>query len=88
MPNGNLGDLYDYPFYTTDPAAAFALLEKCAEKTCVEIRKQVHAENKWAVWEDGRSTELNTAGLEGGLSDSLPLSICLFAQQLFKPETK
>ena len=75
------------PQYTTDHAAAFAVLEKCAEKTCVEIRKQVHGGEKWAVWEDSRTIELHTTGLEGGLSDSLPLSICLFAKQLFNNPT-
>ncbi len=54
--------------YTTDKAAAMEVLEKCCEKEVVRI--------------DGKAIVLDDGGwIEG---DTLQLSICLFAKELFQ----
>ena len=67
------------PDYTTDPAAAMQVLEKCAAKIAVSARQQDGG--KWCVWavddESYKPKELD------GYAETLPLAICLFAKKLF-----
>ena len=75
-------DAHGIPFCpTTDPAAALAVLEKCFkhnEDTTVEIYvgagEGPEYKRYWCVG-DGRVY---------GMSETLPLAICLFAKELFK----
>ena len=70
------------PKYTTDPAAAMSVLEKCAEKSdgAVEVVKAI--KGKWGLC-DGSTTK---RGFQW--ADTLPIAICLFARELFKEGTK
>jgi len=66
----------DYPHYTTDPAAAMAVLERCAEKEAkefdgVQIDK---LESGWIV---------STCEVDAH-APTLPLAITLFAKKLFE----
>lgn len=65
--------LPSYPEYTTDPAAAMAVLEKCREKESVTIGT---LNGKCCVTKSSWSRLFVE-------SDTLPLAICLFAKQLF-----
>lgn len=64
------------PCYTTDPAAAMTVLEKCAENTkdldCIYLGK-VHDE--WVVGIDSIKKE--------EVAETLPLAIAKFARKLF-----
>jgi len=69
------------PSYTTDPAAAMMVLEKCAEKEGqenfdgVQIDKTEHG---WIV---------STCKMDSD-AETLPLAICLFAKKLFDNDRK
>lgn len=77
------------PRYTTDPASAMLVLEKCAEKRTAEgydvyrpdatlcvSAPHPDWENKWVIMSDASGTSVAEAG-------TFPLAICLFAKQLF-----
>lgn len=81
-PSGNVGGERCAPeiaHYTTDPAAAMWVLEKCCDDApnAVEI---IHEFNPWEV----RTRKSNKPGdfLEVH-AETLPLAICLFARKLF-----
>ena len=60
------------PLYTTDPAAAMQVLERCAEKL--------------GFLPDIKKSRIGYAWIYGGAAsnaDTLPLAICLFAKRLF-----
>lgn len=63
----------ELPYYTTDPAAAMVVLEKCTQKDSVGIWRVSHIE---FVVKNHRESVRAT-------SETLPLAICLFAKQLF-----
>jgi len=64
-----------YPEYTTDPAAAMEVLEKCYEKTNLSICT-CKSPDGYKFWlPNGFSIALNATTLE--------LAICLFAKKLF-----
>lgn len=79
-PNGFNGDLNQssaVPHYTTDPAAAMQVLQKCScETTNIEID-----------FRDGDTFAVGTYRRAGGIkeaeADTLPLAIALFAKALF-----
>lgn len=61
--------------YSTDPAAAFQVLEKCAEKLMQETGLAIYKTTTgYAICCD------DTGDIT---AQTLPLTICLFAQQLF-----
>lgn len=63
------------PRYTTNPAAAMMVLEKCAQKyTNLEIE---FIDGTWTVgrWRGSNTTEAT--------AETLPLAICLFARELY-----
>jgi len=61
---------------TTDPAAAMAVLEKCAEvESPVSVATCFEA-GTWSVFVGGHWDEKRSA-------ETLPLAICLFAKALF-----
>lgn len=67
------------PRYTTDPAAAFEVLEKCAEQIspvaiCIE-----KFTNEWACYSEFKTK----ADDDGATGNTLPLTIMLFAKSLF-----
>ena len=73
------------PNYTTDPAAAMEVLQKCAEKIrdtelAVEVYAPTRSEPSWFV--------LDSEGSISGIAPTLPLAICLFARELFKEDGK
>ena len=76
----------DVPKYTTDPAAAMQVLEKCAEmfdKRCDGHGACVSLDaGEWAV------IESDTCKGARAYASTLPLAIALFARGLFKEETK
>ena len=68
------------PLYTTDPAAAMSVLEKCVEKendgvVCGRLRE------KWCATRNGWGGGFHEA-------QTLPLAICLFARELFKEDAR
>jgi len=66
---------FPIPHYTTDPAAAMIVLEKCAEKCLnleIDFRKGTWAVGLWRI-----ATPLEAT------AETLPLAICLFAKKLF-----
>jgi len=70
----------DIERYTTDPAAAMMVLEKCCERTedgRVIVRM---GGNKWIA--TGSNTSIYC------VAETLPLAICLFAKELFAKEGK
>lgn len=70
------------PFYTTDSAAAIKVLERCAERfEHLEIMRT--CEGKYMVWVHGRGLYKRDR-----IANTLPLAICLLAQQLFKEESR
>jgi hypothetical protein len=72
---------------TTDPAAAFAVLEKCQERLDCEDVVIGFCTGTWCI----RSIYRENPGAKGRINifalppseTSLPLAICLFAKQLF-----
>lgn len=68
-----------FPKYTTDPAAAMLVLEKCCEidgmDAIVEIAKTT---TSWRVFNRDKSKDQCTT-----FANTLPLAICLFAKKLF-----
>lgn len=67
------GIAYPVPNYTTDPAAAMTVLEKCAEKDpTISIQK---CQNGW------RAFSINAHALD---CDTLPLAIAKLARKLFE----
>lgn len=58
--------------YTTSPADAFAVLEKCAEKKSIEINRLVSG--RWYI---------TTLHMDVEPQSTLPVAICLFAKALF-----
>lgn len=62
------------PLYTADPAAALAVLAKCAEKDIIEINKMP----------EGFKVRAITLGYGSGRGETLPLAICRLAQKLFE----
>lgn len=71
-------DIHIWPHYTTDPAAAMIVLEKCLERTkddpCLYIGK---LDSEYLIGSE-------IIGVEG-CSKTLPLAIALFARELFSP---
>ena len=78
-------DFIESAHYTTDPAAALEVLQKCAEKLrdleiAVEIYAPTRSEPSWFV--------LDSEGSISGIAPTLPLAICLFACEIFKEDGK
>lgn len=65
---------------TSDPAAAMMVLEKCIEKTQVELTTVASGEYRIRDLAATRGEYFTT------FEKSLPLAICLFARELFKEE--
>jgi Phage ABA sandwich domain len=68
---------------TTDPAAAMAVLEKCAEKLRgmdISIRRRTVIGTGWLITWSG--------DYHNASEETLPQTICAFARELFKEETK
>lgn len=63
------------PRFTTDPAAAMAVLKKCTEKDLIQIVQL--ADETWSVCGWTRKNNPSEAA-------TLELAVCLFARQLFK----
>lgn len=69
------------PFYHSDPAAAMQVLEKCVNELCEQDQEEtvsVGMEVPYFVVE-----KTNTSKSMRVEASTLPLSICLFAKQLF-----
>lgn len=66
---------YDVPSYTTDPAAAMLVLEKCIRLTDVHFLPPQAVAPAIEIW--GGGVRVTSP------SPSLPLSICLFAKKLY-----
>lgn len=66
------------PHYSTDPAGAIAVLEKCARK--VDQISITQCLDMWGVCEGNGNNE---APVSEGTAKTLPLAICLFAKSLF-----
>lgn len=65
--------------YTTDPAAAMQVLEKCSQGQAIKVwYSTVH--KQWACADDGCFDTQYAA--------TLPLAICLFAKKLFEKKGK
>lgn len=63
------------PLYTTDPAAAMQVLEKCAEKVAIlDFITLAKGPDGWLV----------ASCLAQAEAETLPLTICKFARELFK----
>lgn len=69
---------FDIPKYTTDPAAAMMVLEKCGSENTIAIYFGTdgvwHVEHE-NIYEDRVDFQAK--------AETLPLAICLFAKQLF-----
>lgn len=70
--------LFKFSAYTTDPAAAMMVLDKCLER--YDIGDTVISKEVNQFW-------IRTVGSHGsriqGEAETIPLAICLFAQNLF-----
>jgi hypothetical protein len=84
---------WDFPHYTTEPAAAMMVLEKCAEcavlnghfKLPVSIMRR--GDLKWVVSENCEDVDLeNDRHIVVVEADTLPHAIALFARQLFSKQ--
>jgi hypothetical protein len=74
-PSGEL-DTVGAPHYTTDPAAAMAVLEKCAEKCCLTMEM---------IYYDGPHWRIYVEDIDGAAyAPTLPLAIALFAKKLYE----
>ena len=74
------------PKFTTNPADAMAVLEKCAEKCTVTIECAKNASGDWQAMvsrlnQEGRKTVEDFCKV----ADTLPLAICLFSKKIFAP---
>lgn len=69
-----------HPAYSTDPAAAMTVLEKCAERLG-NYSVQIIGSPK-----HGYSITGSGERMEQCFADTLPLAICLFARALFEKE--
>jgi len=72
--------VWDEPdFYTTDPAAAMQVLEKCVEFGGVLVTRPFYHNEKKELWtiRDGEMGDMTEVG------ETLPLAICKFAKELF-----
>lgn len=80
-------DISFFPHYTTDPAAAMQVLEKCAKNRAIVVNMEPNG--KCQVAEAKRGTlGLITFGMTV-TCDTMPQAICWFAKQLFsQPPTK
>lgn len=63
----------EIPSYTSNPAAAMQVLEKCAEKTTVALNQGTTG---WFISDCDKK-------LRFAVAETLPLAICLFAKKLF-----
>lgn len=70
------------PRFTTDPAAAMQVLEKCIGKTPLEKIEILKAGDEWLV------QYFDDPVYESEQDSTLPLAICLIAQRIFRHETK
>lgn len=83
-------DVWDEPhFYTTDPAAAMEVLEKCAEKQAligepVGVARYEKDSGRWTVESNVR--DYGDAQYIFSEADTLPLAISKFAREIFKEE--
>lgn len=66
------------PRFTTDPAAAMAVLEKCADRRMVNVH---HSPTGWYV-------ETACGRVRNGRGETLPLAIARFAKALFGKDQK
>ena len=71
------------PQFTTDPAAAMQVLEKCAEKVGDSIRYRVN----WSRPSGKHGISCNEVPCVIAAA-TLTLAICLFARELFKEDAK
>ena len=77
-----LSDAYNHvaerrvPYYTTDPAAAMMVLEKCAQEDS-EIRIFQLPDKSFRIG------SMDRKGMFLTFAQTLPLAICLFAKKLF-----
>lgn len=87
LPSGEPKEIQDGPidYYTSDPAAAMQVLEKCSEKmfsdcqdTNMCISKSVDG---WIV--DQITTGEDYGSLISSVGETIPITIALFAKQLF-----
>lgn len=72
------------PAYSTDPAAAMAVLRKCAQRA-INVRISTPVEGDPGTW--SASWAVGTGSAVDGLAakaETLPLAICRFAKELFK----
>jgi hypothetical protein len=75
----NITDHQPIPEYATDPAAAFAVLEKCAARLPVAVFKGAIGHGWVADYESPEGYDYSIAAT----APTLPLAICLFAKQLY-----
>lgn len=68
---------HERPNYTTNPADAMAVLEKCAEKVSLGIEISRDDSGEWFV------ENIGSDSTEAVMADTLPLAIAKFARQLF-----
>lgn len=77
---------WDFPHYTTDPAAAMMVFEKCGElcTVTIECSKNTLGEMQWMVSKLS-GNHRNDLMVEEWCkcAPTLPLAICLFSKQLF-----
>ena len=79
------------PRYTTDPAAAMQVLEKCADDTSITITRDADGQFSVEWWADevkGVEPIPGSKWHQIKTAPTLPLAICLFARELFKEESK
>ena len=70
-----------FPRYSTDPAAAMDVLQKCCQSTAFPVQVGVKIDGFYC----GENLTLNECAKEAG-HPTLPLAICLFAKKLFGKE--
>ena len=72
------------PEYTTDPAAAMQVLEKCVERVPVTVFKGIRDGWQAQSYDETRADWC----IEIRKAATLPLAICLFARELFKEDNQ
>lgn len=96
-PHPNCGFLGDCPtgsksrcavsYLTTDPAAAFAVLEKCGDKASMTVVKG-ETTGEWYVIADRSETyPMPNGELPNAKAETLALAVCLFARKLYDTKT-
>jgi len=78
---------FSTPLYTTDPAAAMQVLEKCVAE--LELKRAFPAIEKYSDLDGFQGWKVTALFSNGNqqtfseVAETLPLAICLFAKQLF-----